>query len=147
NTTLFGQADYKRNPMENSQVGIRFNAVTPQRVQFTLNYFYQRWSNDDGTNAAAVTAITDPDKAFNLVSNHILPIEAISPYVHTFGLSANYSDEDYTGAVFRTEMIYEMGVPFSDASKQIPDSSGATFLSHDVFGVTKRDMWDGSVAF
>jgi Protein of unknown function (DUF1302) len=51
-TTEFNQGNYTRNPADNSQVGVRFSAVTPQHVQLTLNYFYQRW--------AGATAPTTP---------------------------------------------------------------------------------------
>jgi len=162
---LFGQGNYKRNPQDNSQFGIRFNAVTPQSIQFTINYFYQRWAGgDDGTDSASIRAVLDPAQANAAVAGcHTpgarceLPIEATYPYVHTFGLSANYSDEELTQTVYRIETIYEMGVPFSDASKRYVDDQGKPIAAYnpfiplvfgqDVFGVSKHDMWDGSIAF
>lgn len=154
-TRLFQQGDYKRNPDGNSQVGVRFNGVTPQSVQFTLNYFYQRWSGgDDGTNSAAFRGLVDPVEANDAISRGELPIVAIFPYVHCFGFSLNYSDEDYTQTVFRMETIYEIGVPFLDTSKQFSREAGAynnpfvpIVLGGDVFGVSKKDMWKGSLAF
>jgi hypothetical protein len=157
-TTLFRQGDYTRSPMDNTQVGVRFGAVTPQGVQFTLNYFYQRWAGDDGTNAAAFKGVTDLSQAIPAFQRNQLPIEAISPYVHTTGFSLNYAEEEYTQAVFRMETIYELGVPFTDASIQFPDGTTAagrtpqgrlfrTLLGKDVFGVSKRDMWKGMLAF
>ncbi len=152
-TRLFAQGDYARDPGDNSQVGVRFSAVTPQGVQFTLNYFYQRWAGDDGTNAAAFAAITDPaeiDAAFNRGE---LPIEAIAPYVHAVGFSLNYAEEEYTQTVFRAESIYEFGVPFNDFSKPMPcNAVGAhgfecSLLQGDAFGVSKHDMWKGMIAF
>jgi Protein of unknown function (DUF1302) len=142
-TELFLQGDYTRNPQDNSQVGTRFSAVTPQGVQFTLNYFYQRWAGDDGTNAASYAAVLDKTAVNNAIKQGQLPIEAIAPYVHTAGFSLNYADEDYTQAVFRTESIYEFGVPFSDSQKPSPNG----LLARDVFGVSKRDMWKGMLAF
>lgn len=164
---LFRQGNYTRNPGDNSQVGVRFNAVTPQGVQFTLNYFYQRWAGgDDGTNSAAVRAVLDPAKANaaiapcldpNMPGHCELPIEATYPYTHTFGLSANYSDEDLTQTVFRIETIYELGVPFNDTSKRYTDADGKPLPQYnilipvvfgkDVYGVTKKDMWKGTIAF
>ena len=147
-TTLSNQGDYTRNPQENSQVGVRFSAVTPQGVQFTLNYFYQRWSgNDDGTDAATIKGIRDTNEWPGIVARNELPIEVIAPYVHTTGLSLNYAEEQYTQTVFRMETIYEMGVPFNDASKPLPKKPPFALLGLDVFDVSKRDMWKGMIAF
>ena len=150
NTVLFKQGDYTRDPKGNSQVGVRFGAVTPQGVQFTLDYFYARWNGgDDGTNSASYTAIPANQV---LGKNGALakgqaPIEAIMPYVHTAGFSLNYADEDHTQTVYRMESIYEFGVPFSDASKHYPDAGALAQLRNDLFGVTKKDMWKGMIAF
>jgi hypothetical protein len=155
-TRLFGQGDYSRQPGENSQVGARLSAMTPQGIQFTLNYFYQRWSGgDDGTNSAAFRGLIEPDEANDAHLRGELPIEAISPYVHAFGASMNYSDEEHTGAVFRLETVYEWNVPFLNAGKQFSRDPNAGYanpavpflLGQDVFGITKRDMWKGMVAF
>jgi hypothetical protein len=147
NTTLFKQGDYTRNPHDNSQVGVRFGAVTPQGLQFTLNYFYARWNGgDDGTNAAAYKAIPASQVSAAL-KNHQAPIEAIFPYVNTVGFSLNYAEEDYTQTVYRMESIYEFGVPFTDASKHYPDRGSLALLRNDLFGVSKRDMWKGMIAF
>ena len=148
NTKLFSQGDYSRDPGDNSQVGVRFGAVTPQGLQFTLNYFYQRWAGDDGTNSAAQAGITDRVEGNSAVDRGELPIVAIAPYVHTIGASLNYADEEHTQAVFRAETVYEMGVPFNDFSKPLQcDRAQCTPLKGDVFGVSKRDMWKGMVAF
>ena len=150
-TRLFKQGNYHRNPIENSQVGIRFNAVTPQGVQFTLNYFYGRWAGDDGTNSApfrGVLSASNANEAYFV--NNQLPIEAIQPYVNAIGTSLNYADEDYTEAVFRMEMIGEFGVPFTDASKQFQPGVNPLLrqvLGHDVYGVSKRSMWKGMLGF
>jgi hypothetical protein len=161
---LFRQGNYVRSADDNSQVGVRFNAITPGSVQFTLAYFYQRWSGgDDGTNAAAIQAVLDPALANAAVApcpngaGCELPIEATFPYVSAFGLSANYSDEDLTQTVFRIETIYEIGVPFNDTSKRFTDDQGRPrpeydpvipgLFGKDVYGVTKKDMWKGTIAF
>lgn len=146
-TKLFRQGDYSRDPMDNSQVGVRVSSVF-HGVQFTLNYFYQRWAGgDDGTNSASVTAV-DPASA----KPTEFPAEFIAPYVHTAGVSLNYAEERYTQTVFRMETVYEMGVPFTDASKPLSKLFGAnnsyrTTLDRDVFGISKRDMWKGMLAF
>jgi hypothetical protein len=139
-TSLFRQGDYARNPADNSQVGVRFSAVTPQGLQLTVNYFYQRWAGDDGSNYAPIAAVTDPAQIAEAASRDELPLEFIAPYIHTIGLSLNYSDDVTTGAVYRLETIYDFGIPFSDRSKPSPVLPG-------VFGVTRRDMWKGMVAF
>ena len=142
-TVLFRQGDYTRNPMDNSQAGVRFSAVTPQGLQFTLNYFYQRWAGDDGTNAASFAAILNRADANAAIKRGQIPLEAIAPYVHAAGFSLNYAEEEYTQSVFRMESIYEFGVPFSDSTKPSPIG----LLKSDVFGVSKRDMWKGMLAF
>jgi hypothetical protein len=144
NTNLFRQGDYEQNPIDNAQVGVRFSAVTPQGVQFTLNYFYQRWAGDDGTNYAPVRAITDQTAAEEAFLNAQAPVEFIAPYVHTAGISVNYSDEDYTQAVYRVETIYDFGVPFSNSNKEV----GLGLLQgQGLYGITKRDMWKGMLGF
>jgi hypothetical protein len=130
--------------MENSQVGARVSFVIPQGVQFTLNYFYQRWAGDDGTNYAPVKALTDRAQIKEAVAHQEAPAEFIAPYVHTVGMSINYSEEDYTQAVYRMETIYDFGVPFSDQAKKAPQISP---LRDQIYGVSKRDMWKGMVAF
>jgi len=150
-TKLFRQGDYSRTPGENSQVGLRFSSMTPQGVQFTLNYFWQRWAGgDDGTNAASIQGVLDATNQ-EIKARGQLPIEAIAPHVHAVGLSLNYAEEEYTQTVYRAETIYEFGVPFVDASKQFPDTGPNSnlygILGQDVFGVSKRDMWKGMIAF
>ena len=159
-TQLFRQGDYARNPMDNSQVGARFSAVTPQGVQFTVNYFYGRENGDDGTNTAAFSILNQQDTIAALKAGQ-LPIEAIAPYVHTFGFSLNYAEDEYTQTVYRMETIYELGVPFSDSTKtyvankppitgltdRTLDRVAAAVLSNNAFGVSKRDMWKGMLAF
>jgi hypothetical protein len=143
-TELFREGDYERNPIDNGQVGVRFSAVTPQGVQFTLNYFYQRWAGDDGTNYAPIRAVTDQATAEDAFLHAQAPVEFIAPYVHTAGLSLNYSEEDYTQTVYRIETIYDFGVPFSNSNKEV----GLDLLKgNGLFGVTKRDMWKGMIAF
>ena len=153
NTRLFQQGDYARNPMENSQVGVRYHGIAPFGMEFTLNYFYQRFDGaNDGTNSAPLKVLLrdplNPAKdakitahASRLFADGIFPAEAYFPYVHTLGVSANYSDEAYTQAVFRFESIYDIGVPFFDVSKVgVVDTPALP-------GVTKKDMWKGMMAF
>ena len=145
-TRLFTQGNYQRNPMDNSQVGVRYHGVTPQGVDFTLNYFYQRWAGDDGTNYAPLRAVprtfnaaVDEARLRNLTTKGVFPAEFIAPYVHTIGASANYADDTYTRGVYRFETVYDMGIPFYDLSRvSIIDSPALP-------GVTKKNMWKGMI--
>ena len=60
-TALFKQGDYDRNPVDNSQVGVRLSGVFPNGLQVGLHYFYQRWSGDDGSPFSPVRGITPDD--------------------------------------------------------------------------------------
>jgi len=145
NTKLFNKGDYSRNPMENSQVGARYHAITPFGLEFTLNYFYQRFAGDDGTNFAQLRGLPKSQnaQAQALERQGIFPAEYIAPYVHTFGVSGNYSDEEFTQAVFRFETLLDFGVPFYDVSKPtVIDAPGPALP-----GVNKENMWKGMIAF
>ena len=148
NTRLFEQGDYARNPLDNSQVGIRYHGIAPFGLEFTLNYFYQRWSGDDGTDYAPLRALPNtPEngrRAVKLLQQGIFPAEFIAPYVHTLGMSANYSEEQYTQTVFRAETIYDVGIPFFDVAKETVVRG---VNSPVIPGVTKKNMWKGMIAF
>jgi hypothetical protein len=144
-TTLFGKGDWHRNPMDNSQVGVRYHAIAPQGIEFTINYFYQRWAGDDGSPFAPIRGLPNTRenraRASELLSKGIFPAEYYAPYVHTIGGSANYSDESYTGAVFRTETVYDVGIPFFDVAKE------TTLDNPPLPGIRKKNMWKGMIGF
>ncbi len=84
------------------QIGFRFKAIW-RDIDFSLNYFY-RYSADPGfkvrpglTSLDATTLHTVVDKVY--------------PRSHVIGLTANYSEERFTQAVFRLESTYTTGVP------------------------------------
>jgi hypothetical protein len=144
-TKLFDHGEYDDNPMDNSQVGVRYHGMTPQGIEFTANYFYQRWSGDDGTNYAPIRGLeknaANNALASRLLQRGIFPAEFIAPYVHTVGVSANYSDEQFTQTVYRLETVFDFGIPFFDIDKQ-------TVIDNPVLpGVTKKEMWKGMIAF
>lgn len=150
-TRAFQQGDYSRfDPISNSQVGIRFHALAPQGIEFSLNYLWQRWGGDDGTNFAPLKALpifnrkdpsADPNaqRAEALLLRGILPAEYIAPYIHTVGIAANYADERHTQVLFRLETILDFGIPFFDRGKR-------TVLDDLLPGVTRKNMWKGMIA-
>ena len=143
-TNLFGQGDYSRNPGDNSQVGVRASGVFPNGFQLSLNYFYQRWAGDDGTPFAPVRGIAPTVQGQvltnQLVSNGTLPVEYITPYIHTVGLSANYFEGNFTQTIFRLETVYDFGIYMLDRDKE---TTFAPFLP----GTTRKDYWKGMLAF
>jgi hypothetical protein len=145
-TRLYVQGNYSRNPMENSQAGVRYHGITPQGLELTLNYFYQRWAGDDGTPSAPVRGLPKNTAnlalAFNqLIPKGIFPAEFYAPYVHTVGLSANYAEDALTETVFRFETVYDVGIPFFDLGRQ-------TVIDRPLLpGITKKNMWKGMLAF
>jgi hypothetical protein len=152
NTVLFKRGDYDREPFDNSQAGVRYHGITPFGFEFTLNYFYQRWAGDDGTNYAPLRGLplpfNDPATAqrnirlhTKLIKQGIFPAEFYAPYVHTLGMSGNYSDETYTQSVLRFETIYDVGIPFFDVAKE------TTIDNPALPGITKKNMWKGMIAF
>jgi len=88
--------------------------------------------------------------------------EFVHPYVHIFGLTANYFEGDFTQAVFRLETAYALGIPYISAKLPIRDANGQYIVStgdrppilvagsQDLKfapGMTKRDVWAGMIGF
>jgi hypothetical protein len=71
-TKLFKQGNYSRNPVDNSQFGVRFHFITPNGMEFTLNYLYQRWS-PDGSPTAPVRGLPAAGETFVNDTNGFLP--------------------------------------------------------------------------
>jgi len=165
----FRRGDYDKNPIDNGQWGARFVFTTPQAVQIGLHYFYNRFSGDDGSLPTFIRAVDQlqPLGGDQIPTNNLialgegnLPAKIIYPYVHTVGVSANYSDDEYTEAVYRMETIYEFDLPFSDLHKaqQItnpdcvttppgPTCGPAPVVPSGLYGTSNSDMWNGMVAF
>lgn len=146
NTKLFQKGDWHRNPADNSQFGVRYHGIAPFGMEFTLNYFYQRFAGDDGTNYAPLKGLPNNTRnrditSGTLIPRTIFPAEAYAPYIHTIGASANYSDDAYTQTVFRMETIVDLGIPFFDVGRETVIDSPA------LPGITKKDMWKGMVGF
>jgi hypothetical protein len=164
NDTVLGRkGDYDKDPGDNSQIGVRVGATTPQGLTVTLNYLYQRISQDDGMNTASLrgrnqcgifwgVACHSPiEQALHntrLIARGVLPAEAYYPYVHTLGISASYADSNYIEGVWRMETIYEFGKPFADKRKPIfilDENNNLT--SSGLLGVKKSDAWQAFIGF
>ncbi len=143
-SSLFKQGSYSRTPWSNSQFGVRVSGVLPSGVQVGLHYFYQRWSGDDGTPFTPVRGIAPTEEGItrtqDLVARHTLPVEYITPYINTVGVSANYFEGNWTQAIFRVETIYDFGIRMLDRNRQ-------TTFAPILPGTIKRDYWKGMLAF
>jgi hypothetical protein len=164
-TSLFRQGNYDRNPIDNSQFGIRFNGVTgtdtpilPEGMQIQIGYLYQRFTGNGGASTeAAVARGIKPTPAGishtnDLIAKGTLPVEFYAPYIHTIGIAANYFDE-FTKIVWRSEQAYDFGLPFyscghspSAIAKQprcVRETTYAPYLP----GIRNHDVWSGLIAF
>jgi len=170
NTELFERGDWHRNPIENSQFGVRFHFITQGGYEWTINYLYQRFSPDgspvalvrgkdiDGqTRSADGTMMNNVDFCRKLKGdpNSIfadpnargqLCLEYFAPYVHTVGASLNFFESNWTQTVWRLETIIDFDLPFYDGNKRTTFSGspgGPALLA----GISKRNMWKGMLAF
>lgn len=142
-SSLFAQGDYRRTPLENSQIGVRLSAAFPNGTRAGVYYFHQRWAGDDGTPVAVLRGLPDTPRGrartFDLIQRGTLPVEYVTPYVHTVGISASHY-----AAVLRTtvrlETVYDLGLPLFDRRKQ-------TTFAPLLPGATRRDYWKGMIAF
>ncbi len=172
-TTLFNQGNYKKNPLENSQFGVRFHFLAGAS-EWTVNYLYQRFS-PDGSPVAMIRGIPENKQVWvpeigqyldatsfcegvsydgsdpNILSQipwakNQFCAEYFSPYVHTIGLSANYFEE-MTQAVLRLETIVDFDLPFYNGDKNNAllgrSPNGPILLP----GISQRNMWKGMLAF
>jgi len=144
-TKLFEHGDYSRNPLDNSQVGVRYHGIMPFGLEFALVYFYQRFGGDDGTDYAPIKGLpnTTANRALaaSLLRKGIFPAKFYAPYIHSVGASANYSEETFTQTVFRAETLFDSGMPFFDLAKE------TTIDNPALPGITKKNMWKGMLAF
>jgi hypothetical protein len=141
-SSLFRQGSYSRNPGDNSQLGLQLSAAHGG-MRFGLYYFYQRWAGDDGTPFAPIRGIDDDEAGRvltqQLIGRGTLPAEYITPYVHTFGASANYFDPIWTLATYRVETVVDLDLPLFDRRR-------ATTLAPVLPGVSSRNYWKAMLA-
>jgi len=164
-TKLFKQGNYDRNPIDNSQFGIRFNGVTgkdtpllPAGLQLQIGYLYQRFTQIGGVSTSAAPArgikptVEGQIYTAQLRTQGTLPVEFYAPYIHTIGVAANYFEE-WTSTVYRLESAYDFGLPFfscgpnpntiAQQDRCVRESTFAPFLP----GIRNHDVWSGLFAF
>ncbi len=165
--TSFRKGDFKRNPEEASDVGVRFHGVTPQGFEFTTNYLYIRGRGIGATAGAPfglkIEEIVVPD-ALGVPSNAIpgakfegldvypanVKAKFVHPYVHVFGATGNYFEGDYTNTVFRLETAYALDEPYQTRDNRvvpITDKGAVKDGLSAPIAFTKRDVWAGMVGF
>lgn len=88
--------------LDNGQAGMRFKAIWGE-IEFSLNYFYG-FATDTGVRFRNDLSGVSGD-TFNAV------LDTVNPRTHLVGVTANYSEEKYTQAVFRLESVFTTGVP------------------------------------
>lgn len=172
--TSFGQGDFKRNPRDASEVGVRFHAVTRQGIEFSVNYLYARTRQVGANNPVAVkidevdlisnksggtfTYLDQPGKPLT-AGTALIKAKMQFPYNHIIGLTANYFDENFTSAVLRLETVYVTGEPYltSEFSK-LPPVKLCRLKSNGSLGCVpapapapqgydQRDSWAGMIGF
>jgi hypothetical protein len=164
-TSLFKQGNYDRNPIDNSQFGIRFNVVAgndtpllPAGLQIQAGYLYQRFTQTGGISTSAAPARGIKPNAAGMIetarlrTNGTVPVEFYAPYIHTIGLASNYFDE-WSSTVYRLESAYDFGLPFFSCGPKpeaiaaqdrcVRESTFAPFLP----GIRNHDVWSGLLAF
>jgi hypothetical protein len=164
-TSLFKQGNYDRNPIDNSQFGLRFNGVTgedtpllPAGIQIQIAYLYQRFTATGGVSTSAAVARGLPPtvdgqvETARLKGRGTLPVEYYAPYIHTIGLAGNYFDE-LTSVVWRLETAYDFGLPFfscgpnpnaiANQPRCVRETTFAPFLP----GIRNHDVWSGLFAW
>jgi hypothetical protein len=133
--TSYQKGDFKSNPADASEIGARFHAVTPQGIEFSINYLYARGR---GVGAASPFGVrissvdlpalpppfgrAQPIGTYQVDANNpasvapVFPVninaKIIDPYMHIFGLTGNYFEGDFTEAVLRMETAYVLGEPY-----------------------------------
>lgn len=177
--TSLRQGDFKRNPQDASEVGARFHFVTPQGLELSADYLYGRGR---GVGAAAPFALKienivlggppigaippaavigryQPDIGNPSRTLPVMPVDitakVIHPYMHIFGLTGNYSENDFTDSILRFETAYVMGEPFNTTDPttlvpvlfKTPSGRLAPTGNTGPFGFEKRDVWAGMVGF
>lgn len=173
-TDLFNQGNYEKNPLENSQFGVRFHFLAGS-TEWSVNYLYQRFA-PDGSPVAIIRGIPETDQVYvpeigqyldattfcegvsfdgndpNIAAQipwakNEFCAEYFAPYVHTVGLSFNWFEGEWTQTVWRVETIIDFDLPFYNGDKQnalLGRSPNGPTL---LPGISERNMWKGMLAF
>ncbi|MFQ5664976.1 MAG: DUF1302 family protein [Candidatus Binatia bacterium] len=160
------KGDFHRNPMDASEIGLRFHGITRQGLEFTVNYLYARGRGAGAASpfavkfdsitvpfGAAPIGVYQPDLNNPNQTFKVLPVNVrarvVHPYMHIFGATGNYFEGDYTQTVFRFETNFVLGEPYQTTlpSKQIPVKRGNTIIGTSPFNLEKRDQWAGMIGF
>ncbi|MFN8628030.1 MAG: DUF1302 family protein [Candidatus Binatia bacterium] len=131
--TTFRHGDFDRNPSEASEIGARFHAVTPQGVEFTVNYLNTRARKLGAGNPLALK-IDEVDLIVNrsagtfafadqpgnplAASTALVRAKTRFPYTHIVGLTANYFEDNFTNSVLRLETAYTTDSPFQTVEEE-----------------------------
>ncbi|MBI4515289.1 MAG: hypothetical protein HY699_05665 [Deltaproteobacteria bacterium] len=162
--TSLRKGDFKRNPEEASEVGVRTHAVTSFGLEFALNYIYGRGRGVGASSPFAVkidrlvvpaTFGSTTALGGKFLGKPVYPVQVdarvIHPYMHIFGLTANISEEDFLQTVLRCEMAYVMGEPHQTIEEEflvdVIDTDGYPTGQKAPLGFTKRDVWAGMIGF
>ena len=171
--TSLRKGDFQRNPQDASEVGTRFHGVTPQGLEFSMDYLYARGRGVGASSpfAVKIDAVDFADSPFVIApvgkyqkdinnpasTQDVLPInvraKVIHPYMHIFGLTGNYFEGDFTSAVLRFETAYAMGEPFQTTDPAtrvgvtVKGKRPPASLGNSPLGYTRRDVWAGMVGF
>jgi hypothetical protein len=142
-STLFRQGNYSRTPWGNSQVGLQLSWTVARSTRASIYYFHQRWAGDDGTPSAPLRGVPDTARGRrrtqDLIQRGTLPVEYITPYVHTVGLSGNHYLEALQTSL-RLETVYDFALPIFNRDE-------VTTFAPLLPGVSRRDYWKGMLAF
>lgn len=109
------------------QGGMRFKAVWGD-IDFSLNYFYG-FSADTGVKSRGDLSWLGADTLHAVV-------DTVNPRSHVLGLTANYSEERFTQAVFRLETAFTTGVPV----KVAPGAPREVDPEQDQFETARRTV-------
>jgi len=169
------RGDFHRNPVDASEVGARVQATTPQGITFTANYFYGRGRNVGAAlpfalRVESVDLAALPGLGGNAVGDYqvdtanpndvrtVYPVnikaKMVHPYMHVFGLTVKYFDEELTGTSYRAESAYVLGSPYQtiEGDALVPTTLRGRHipglgLPTAPLGFTKRDVWSGMLGF
>lgn len=196
NGTSYQKGDFNRSPADASEIGARFHAVLPGGAETSINYIYGR-GKFVGTSPAFGVKIRQiysdlqinqtrlaehiGDPSFCTAKNGCMgrfaglnvgrawvDAEVVHPYVHVFGITGNYYENEYTSSVLRMETAYALGEPYATTEGSMdvnPSTAPVCFVldpespvkqcdpikgkrdQYAPVGYVTRDVWAGMIGF